>query len=306
MMFLRSVKSVFSGAAGFPEFAKRNTFRALFHLLLFCFLFSLICSGIQTYFISKKIDICTAGLEKQFGGIEISSEGICPEKNKEISWNFLFPGNMRLDYFAPGDKLTGKKMNEWEQRSGIIWGRRGFFVWFRPDASNSYYMMPFLNAEDAAKLMPPQKSFFAPVGQKEIEAELERYQEKPDVSGISASRYSFSEVGKTIKIYCYIVFTIAAALGNFALALVLILMFAGLQALWKAPGLDSLKFGKTVSLLCYTAFPALAIKMLLESLSFPGIAEVLFYIVFFIYQMVAFNEVRRSISGGKNSNEPEH
>lgn len=305
-MFLRSVKSVFSGVAGFPEFAKRNAFRALFHLFLFCFLFSLICSGIQTYFISQKIDICTAGLEKRFGGIEISSAGIRPEKNRDVSWNFLFPGNVRLDYFAPGDDLTGKKMNEWEQFSGIIWGQRGFFIWFRPDASKSYYMMPFLNTDNAAKLMPVQKSYMAPVGQKEIEAELKRYQEKPDVKGIPTSRHSFSEIGKTIKIGCYAVFAVFATLGNFALTLILILMFAALQALWKAPGLDSLKFGKTVSLLCYTAFPALAIKMLLDSFSFPGVAEVLFYIVFFIYQMVAFNEVRRSITGEQNSNGPEH
>ena len=48
-MFLRSVGAVFRGVSAFPEFAKRNPFRALFHLLLFCVVLSFLCSVITIY-----------------------------------------------------------------------------------------------------------------------------------------------------------------------------------------------------------------------------------------------------------------
>ena len=303
-MFLRSVGAVFRGVSGFPEFAKRNTFRALFHLFLFCLLVALIIYGFQSILINKKIDACTNGLQKHFGGIEVSEAGVLPEKNRGVSWSFYFPGNARLDYFAEGDKLSGKGMEKWEHRMGVLWGRRGFLVWMRPDSKGSYYVMPFVYSNEAAKLMPSRNSFFQQTDQKAVEAEFDRYQTKPEVTGIAASKTEFSQIGKTIKIYTYVMMVLWAVLSNFVLTLILILMFSGLQALWKNPGLESLKFSKTVSLLCYAAFPALLIRIILESFGYNGIAEILFYIIFFIYQMVAFNEVRRSITEDGDANGP--
>ena len=302
MMFLRSVGAVFRGISAFPEFAKRNTFRALFHLFLFCLLSALLFYGIQSVFINKKIDVCTNGLQKHFGKIVVSDAGVLPEKNKSVSWSFYFPGNMRFDYFADGDKLSGKGMEEWEQRMGILWGRRGFLVWMRPDSRDSYYIMPFYHTNEAVKVSPIRNSFFQLTNQKTVEAEFEHYQGKPDVTGIITSKSDFTKIGKTIKIYVYIMMVLWAALSNFVLTLILILMFSGLQVLWKNPGLETLKFSKTISLLCYAAFPALAIRMILESFGFNSLAEILFYIIFFIYQMVAFHEVRRSIAEGGNIN----
>ena len=155
---------------------------------------------------------------------------------------------------------------------------------------------------EAVRVMPIRNIFFQQMDQKGVETEFERYQEKPEVTGIVASKSDFAKIGKSIKICVYIMMVIGAVLTNFILTLILILMFSGLQALWKSPGLETLKFGRTFSLLCYAAFPALTIRMILESFGFNGIAEILFYIIFFIYQMIAFHEVRRSISGDGNRN----
>ncbi|MBQ9772260.1 MAG: hypothetical protein IJW23_10595 [Lentisphaeria bacterium] len=306
MMFLRSVGAVFRGVSAFPEFAKRNPFRALFHLFLFCLLTALLICWIQSVFINRKIDVCTAGLQKHFGRIEVSEAGVLPTKNKNVSWTFYLPGDLRLDYFAPGDKLAGKGMEKWDQRMGILWARRGFLVWMRPDSAGTYYMMPFVHTEAALKMLPSRDAFFQLTDQKTVEAELGRYQEKPDVKGITASQSDFSGIGKTIKIYTYIMLVLWSTFSNFILTLILILMFAALQSLWKAPGLEKLKFGKTVALLCYAAFPALVIRMLLESFGFLNMAEILFYIVFFVYQMIAFHAVRRSIADGGDVNGSEH
>lgn len=304
MMFFRSVGAVFRGISAFPEFSKRNPFRALFHLFLFTLLTALICSGIQTAFIAKKVDLCTNGLQKQFGRIQISENGILPEKNVKDSWSFYFPGDVRLDYYSPNGELTVPAMESWKQRMGIFWTRRGFLIWMRPDPSRDlYYTMPYINSAEAVQFLPSGMSFFKSMTRANVTEELKRYQEKTEVKGIPVSNYEFSTVGKTIKIYVYFALAFTSLVGNFILTLILILMFAGLQALWKANGLETLKFGGTVSLLCYAAFPALAIRMLLESFSFAGAGEILFFIVFFIYQMIAFHEVRRSVSDGDSGDD---
>lgn len=299
-MFFRSVGAMFRGVSAFPEFAKRNPFRALFHLLLFCLLTSFLCSGISSYFVNRKVDTCTAGLQEQFGRIVISETGIYPEKNAGEPARIYFPGNTRLDYFTPDTQFSGEEMKDWKQPMGIIWGRRGFFAWMRPDpGKETYYTMPFGTTE-VLPFMPEGSNFFSPIGPDGVAAELARYQKEHKVSGQATTYLDFAGIGKVIKIYMYFVLSITGWLGNFFLVLVLILMCAGLQALWKARGLETLKFGGTFSLLCYAAFPALALKMLLDSFSFPGIGELLFFVVFFIYQMIAFNELRRSIENGSS------
>lgn len=303
-MFLRSVGAVFRGVSAFSEFAKRNPFRALFHLLLFCLVLSFLCGGITVHFIGKKVDICTEGLQERFGKIRISDAGILPEKNEKESWYFFFPGNVRLDYISGEGQFTGSEMNSWKQNIGIFWARRGFFVWMRPDPSRKmYYLMPLVNLPETGRFLPESSNFFKPVGQAAVESELNRYLSQPEVSGLSGTDYDFVTIGQMIKKYLYFILSISNAMGNFVLTLILVLMCSGLQALWKAQGLETLKFGGTVSLLCYAAFPALTIRMLLESFSFPGIGEILFFVIFFIYQTIAFQEVRRSVSDGSGRND---
>ena len=159
-----------------------------------------------------------------------------------------------------------------------------------------------MNLPETVKFLPAGSEFFKPVGKNAVESELNRYLTKPEIRELTDTSVDFAAIGKSVKKYLYVILSISAVLGNFVLTLILILMCAGLQALWKAQGLETLKFGGTVSLLCYASFPALTVRMLLESFSFPGIGEILFFIVFFIYQMIAFQEVRRSLSGGTNGN----
>lgn len=304
MMFLRSVGAVFRGVSAFPEFAKRNPFRALFHLLLFCVVLSFLCSVITISFIGKKVDICTRGLQDRFGKIQISDAGVLPEKNAGEPWYFYFPGNVRLDYISGEGQFSGKELEEWKQNIGIFWARCGFFVWMRPDPSRDmYYLMPLVNIPEMVKFLPAGSEFFKLVGKNSVETELNRYLSKPEVSGIAAAEYDFISIGKTIRKYLYIILSLSMAMENFFLTSILILMCAGLQALWKAQGLETLKFGGTVSLLCYASFPALVLRMLLESFSFPGVGEILFFVVFFIYQMIAFQEVRRSLACGNSGND---
>ena len=301
MMFLRSVGAVVRGVSAFPEFAKRNPFRALFHLLLFCVILSFLCSGITLGFVGKRVDICTRGLQDRFGKILISEAGILPEKNAEEPWYFYFPGNVRLDYISGEGQFSAKELDEWKQNVGIFWAKRGFFVWMRPDPSRGfYYLMPLVNLPETVKFLPAGSEFFKPVGKNAVESELNRYLTKPEIRELTDTSVDFAAIGKSVKKYLYVILSISAVLGNFVLTLILILMCAGLQALWKAQGLETLKFGGTVSLLCYASFPALTVRMLLESFSFPGIGEILFFIVFFIYQMIAFQEVRRSLAGGRD------
>ncbi len=302
MMFLRSVGAVFRGVSSYPEFSKRNPFRALLHLLLFCFLLSLICSGIQLYSIGKNLDICAAGIAKQMGSLQVSEQGMFPEKGSDESFTFLLPGNLRLDYITPENLSQVREMGSWKQSMGIIWVRCGFLIWMRPDSSRELWYMgnlPIPDMNQAVKLMPKPQMMLKPVDLQNIETVLREYQAKPELEfgKPKTEKYEFAAISQSLKKYIYASLILRSWLDNFFLTLVLILMFAGMQSLWRAPGLEQLKFGGTVSLLSYAAFPAVSAQMILESFSFYLLAEILFFVLFFIYQLMAFNEVRRAVSG---------
>ena len=300
MMFFRSVAAVFRGVSAFPELSKRNPFRALFHLMLFCGITACLCSGIQSFFVWKKIGICVDGLQKQFESITVSGNGILPKRSAESSRTFYLPGGLRLDYLTEDSVPVVREMPEWKHHYGIFWVRRGFLIWFRPDpAKESFYLgsLPVPDSRTAMRMMPEVLTFFIPCSVEEVEKSLKKYQTLPEWKGESAE-YQFRDLGEMVGIYLYFVFAVAAFFSNFILTLIMVLMFAGMQSLWRAPGLENLGFGGTVALLSYAAFPAVAAGMLLESFSFRGLAEILFFILFFIYQLLAFNEVRRSNAGG--------
>ena len=302
MMFLSSVGAVFRGVSSYPEFSRRNPFRALWHLLLYCLLLALICSGIQLYSIGKKMDICADGLAKHLGTITVSEAGFFPEKMADEARTFSLPGNLRLDYLTPEYRSSVRDMGNWKQQMGIFWVRCGFLCWIRPDPSRDVYYignLPVPTMEQAVRMMPSPQVMLKPVKGAEVESVLERYQAVPrlDHGPVKEGKYEFSKVADSIKKYIYAALILQNWIGNFVLTLILILMFAGMQSLWRSPGLESLKFGGTVSLLSYAAFPAVSAQMILECFSFHLLAEILFFVLFFIYQLMAFNEVRRAASG---------
>lgn len=302
MMFFRSVAAVFKGVSAFPEFAHRNPFRALFHLFVFCAMASFLGSGIQTWSAGRKIEICTNGLQKQFGDITVSDQGILPERSAETPHTFYFPGNFRLDYLTADSVAIVREIETWKQTGGIFWVQRGFLAWIRLNPQgNLFYLgnLPFPTTAAAMRMIPESKMLLKPQSPEEIESILKKYQGKPVLKQekVSPENYSFQEIGNTLKQYIYVMIAFVDTFRNFFLTLVMILMFSAMQALWKAPGLEKLGFCGTLSMLSYAAYPAVLAGVLLEAFSFRSIAEILYFVIFFLYQLLAFNELRRAGTG---------
>lgn len=310
MMFLRSVCSVFSGVSSFPEFSGRNPLRAIFHLLLFCLIASLICGGIETRFAGQKMAPCIAELERTFGSITVSQAGILPAKDAATPRTFYLPGRIRLDYLTKDAVPILREMGDWEQICGVIWIPDGFLLWMRPEsAGDQFYLtqlpLPSLTAAIKARPGSVPIQYLYPVGADRIEKTVRNTFSRrvPEAAGketrpAPAEDFSFSGVGEKIRLYLYTANVFSFLFGYFFLSLIVILMFSGMQALWKAPGLEKFGFSKTFSMLCYAAYPAVSAGMLLKSFSFYNSSEIVFFILFFISQLLAFNEIRRVSGGG--------
>lgn len=303
MMFFRSIASVFSGVSAFPEMAKRNPFRAVFHLLLFCILVSCLCAGIRTWKIGKGIDTAAAGLEAHFGQVTVSSAGYIPEKNAEKARTFYLPGGFRLDYLKQENLPIVREIRNWKHQQGVFWLQNGFVMWVRPNpVLDAFYLAPIpFPMKQSYQLSPVKLQTLHPFNAAGIENFLKPYFQPVKDQGISAKRFSFPEEGNRLKHLLYAMLVITESLKHFFLTMLMILMFGAMQGFWRAPGLEKLGFGGTVALLSYASYPAVSAGILLENLSFPTGSEILFFVLFFIGQLLAFNEVRRSQSGNADS-----
>ena len=302
MMFFRSVCAVFSGVSAFPEFSGRHPLRAVFHLLLFCLFSALICGGIKTRLIGKTMDPCMRELERTFGSISVSQAGILPERDSGTPRTFYLPGKIRLDYLTEDAVPVLREMGTWEQKCGVIWIPGGFLFWMRPDLSRALFyltQLPLPSFAAAIRATPVPIQYVYPVEASRIEKTVrESFLRSGEKRRVQAEKFSFSEMGKKIKGYLFAAHVFTFILGNLFLSLIVILMFSGMQSLWRAPGLENFGFEKTFSMLCYAAYPAIAGGMLLESFSFSSGSEMVFFVVFFISQLLAFNEVRRVNGNG--------
>lgn len=302
MMFLRSIVSVFSGCSAFPELAKRNPFRAVFHLLLFCLLLACLCGGFRVWKAGHLIDRSVKGLEDHFGAVTVSSAGYVPEKNGAAARTFYLPGGVRLDYLKLENLPIVKDMVSWQHRQGIFWVPRGFVMWLHPDpARDAFYLAQIPYPYHSAYLLSPVKlQTLRPFKAAEVMKYLDQFFIPSKEQIDTVEQFTFSRFGSLLKSCLYMMFVIGGAGSYFTLTLVMILMFGLMQTFWRAPGLESLGFGGTVSLLSYAAYPSVTAGMLLESFSFPVGSEIVFFVMFFISQLLAFNEVRRSLSGGED------
>ena len=90
---------------------------------------------------------------------------------------------------------------------------------------------------------------------------------------------------------------VSAFAGLFFTALMITFLFAGAQNLFTPQGDRKIGFPRLMTIMVYAAFPPLIIAGLFTALSLPFLSfQTVFFVTFFIYQMLAFSAVNRSVN----------
>lgn len=304
MELFKTIGAICSGPSVFPNLMVRSPQRALLHLFLLCFLLAVVISGFKFAEMERGRRIITEAFTEQFGTLSISKKGVVPSLNADQPRTFLLSPEFRFDYLTKDSLKNLDQMDEWKELAGVFWCPRGFLLWTRKVNENGIYL--------TAPLPPPVNWLYMlliPVGfassQALTPAELRTYlldnwfpggkSDAPLFAGTAVR--TPAEISSLVMTVLCASFFFSAFLGIFFLSLITALLFAAMQYIF-VPKVDvRLKFGPLLTVMIYASFPALlaASASLIAALPFFSFQTV-FFIVFFIYQMLAFGAVQRFLN----------
>lgn len=297
MHFFRTIIAVCSGPSAFPDLINRNPVRAIFHLFLLSVLLAFAVAALQIAAVKEQRAVISAALSDYFGSVVVGEKTVLPAKHEKERKTFILTRQLRLDYLPDSAELL-KGIGDWRERTGIVWTPRGFLLWSATEAEPGKYMLVPMPFPSNAFSLAPFMDSPAPLTAEEIEEYVQKNYFSGAADAVNKPSASIPVANLTAAAFAvYNAFIgFAAFTGLFFTALVASLLFAGAQSIFAPRGEHSLKFPRMLTLMAYAAFPPLILASLVSSLV-PFISfQTLFFILFFIYQLLAYGAVQHKLN----------
>ena len=301
MNFARTVLLIFSGPSAFFPLLENRLWRVFLHFILFCIVLALIGCGISSIEINREKKILVSELGGYFGNLEISRKGVLPEKNANRAKTFLLSSDRRLDYLTKDSLRDLEKIDLWTENMGLIWTECGFFLWKRfPDEKDRFGMMPIplpftTDQKDLSGIF--QLHLVTGSGLRSCLEKKGFLKEGAAYPAEKTIVLSPETIGSDIVsgYLIYLFFSIFITL--FLLALPTAFFFALFQYIFSGKAPVKLSFPKVLRMMIYTTFPALLLGSVFMLLELPFLSfQMVFFIIFFIYQIVVNGAVQRRLN----------
>lgn len=298
MHFFRTIITVCSGPSAFPDLISRNPVRAIFHLFLLSVLLAFAVAALQIAAVKEQRAVISAALSDYFGSVVVGEKTVLPAKHEKEQKTFILTRQLRLDYL-PDSAVLLKGIGDWRERAGVIWTPRGFLLWSATETEPGKFMLVPMPLPSASLSLAPLMVTPAPLTAEEIEEYVQKNYFSGTAAAAEKTTMSIPVTSLTATAFAvYNVFIGFAAFGGlFFTALVASLLFAGAQCIFVPRGENSLKFPRILTLMVYATFPPLILASLI-SLLLPQFLsfQTLFFILFFIYQLLAYGAVQRKLN----------
>ena len=310
MSFFRTVFSLCSGTELFPKMLEKpSLFRAFFHL----FLLLILCTAgvtIAAWLLNRdNVNLVCDRFMERTGGFELKPNEILIGKEKERSRGYKLTEALRFDYFAKADDCKEESLKEKKAQYGIFCLPTGAVFWIRdPQQELPKYRLMVMPADivysmtfqtvNPNTLLELQKqsaeTLYSPAEVCDI-IRKELGTQKPDDPA--------KETKKTFKITknliaaqalaVMILFHVSAYLVEVVMALLLVLIFFSLAQKFRfssAP--KKVPYATILTMTVYAMFPAIIAATFFQMLQLYFLSfQTVFFIIFFIYQLFAFNRV---------------
>ena len=301
MNFFRTVIAVCSGPSVFPKLIDRNPLRVLFHLFLICFLLAFVVTIFKSFEVNREKKILVTELGNYFGALTVSKKGILPERHADRQKTFLLTEDRRLDYLTDKSLSGLDSMSSWQENAGIFWTECGIYLWKRfPDERNTYGMLqlplPFSGQERNISSMFLFRQFTG----EQIKQYLAEHAFLKQGASYPVEE-SVTIPPQTIAadiVSGFIVFLFGTAfLALFLLSAAMTVLFAWFQSILSSRLEKKLTFRQVLGIMVYAAFPALLLTAAAMIFELPYLQfQMVFFIVFFIYQIPAYGAVQRVLN----------
>lgn len=314
MSFFRIVFSLCSGTELFPKIAERfSLFRAFFHLFLLL-VFCTVGIILSAWLLNRdNVNLVCSRFMERTGGLTLTPDAIVLGKDSDRSRGYKLSDTFRFDYFAKTKDCTEDFLKEKRELYGIFCFPSGAVFWIRdPRHELPKYRLMILPADviynmafqavspDALIKLQKQnaETLYTPAEVSQaIRKDLHIVQKTSEKQDKDKALQRPFKISKNLiaaqALAIMIIFNISAYLVEVLLSLILVLIFFSLAQKFRfssAP--KKLTYQTILTLTIYAAFPAIIAAtffqmMQLQLLSF----QTVFFIVFFVYQIFAFNRV---------------
>jgi len=226
-------------------------------------------------------------LDKYFGGIKISPDGLLPLKNPQEDKSVKL-GKLKIDYIT-GEGST-PQLNDAGALKGIIWLPNSLFFWIKTPSGYQYF--PILSASTKIKTTNTSVSRLDSILKIAKENNVPEDKSYKKIS----QAFKFSET-RTVVLFTIIIIYFVLFLFNiilfvpiYALMILLIFTFFGSDILKK------IKAATFFSLLLYMSFPGIIIATLYSALSLPLLDfKTIVFSALIIYSFFVINSIQKKL-----------
>lgn len=312
MSFFRTVFSLCSGTELFPKMLEKpSLFRAFFHL----FLLLILCTAgviVAAWLLNRdNVNLVCDRFIERTGGFEIKPDEIVIGKEKDRSRGYKLTETLRFDYFAKAGDCKEEALKEKKALYGIFCLPSGAVFWIRDPRhelpkyrlmvmpAHIVYSMTFQTINPNALLQIQKQSaetLYSPAEVCEtVRKELSR-KITTSANPEKGQKKTFKITEKLIAaqaLAVMILFHVSAYLVEVVMALILVLVFFSLAQKFRFSGAPKKIPYKTIlTMTVYAMFPAIIAATFFQMMQLYFLSfQTVFFIIFFIYQLFAFNRV---------------
>lgn len=313
MDLIKTIWNVCRHPSCFPALAQRSVWRALFYYLLLAFLLAFCFSLLESCSVNKEIRAGCKFVFDKTGGFVFSSKGVTtvrtPDEKK--SYEIITSrGKLRMDYL-PSAILTVEDMNKWQEDTlyGIILLRNGILTWTKYTNEDRRVLVMTTLLEKKIEKLPPALQ----VLDKEAFASFVKETGK-DGSSPVILRDEFKDAVHTDPVILSRILEAFTSFGSWGILLIQYMVFglfaAGffilVQLFRLGPDGKRLALRTNCTITLFAALPGLLAGAVFQALHIPFFDfQNVFLIVFFIYDIMAFNAYYRSFRAQETISENE-
>lgn len=317
MSFFRTVFALCSGTELFPKMLSGySLLRAFLHLLLLLILCTVGVTAAAWLLNRDNVNLVCERFIERTGGFELKPEEIVIGKDANRTRGYKLSDNFRFDYFASLNDCTEKALKEKKALYGLFCFRNGSVFWIQDPMhdlpmyrlmimpANALYEMA-LRTVKPEMLMELQKQssdkLYTPAEACNI------IRKTLDKAAVHEGDDAVQKAQKPIRINMelisaqalavVILFQISAYLVEVVLSLLLVLIFFSLAQKFRFSGTPKkLSYSTILTATIYATFPAIIAATFFQMVQFSYLSfQTVFFIIFFIYQIFAFNRIFETV-----------
>lgn len=298
MNFFRTTYTLCTKISALNYLTETTLLRAVLHTILLMIICSFITASCTLYLESEKIDSAIEAVNAETGGFYVHGNSLVTKKDDISARHFvceLHALDFRLDYFGTKQSVDDVELNRWDEPLGMALTPSKVFFWNGNGKKfTATVLEPALlslgSMETQTGKMLNRKAENVSFTADEFQTALKNAA-SAETTATQENTYPL-ELGMVLKTILWLTAGLFTANQIFLLALLAVLILPLIEMIRMRALPNKLPYKKLAALTLYATFPGFIAASIFEIFASHILSfQTVFFIVFIIYQMLAFGKL---------------